>query len=205
MELKERQKQIIEIVKANQPITSSDIASKLNVTRATIRPDLSILTMSSLLLARPKVGYFYNDESSVSEVREAINKTAVGDIQSLPVVADETSSVYDAVVNMFLEDVGSIFVISEGVLVGVVSRKDLLKACIGGADIHGIPIGVIMTRMPNVVMTHPDETVHEAAKKIIEHQVDSMPVVVDDGENSYKIVGRLSKTNITRLFVELGD
>ena len=46
IELTERQLKIIDIVKNNEPITSEDIAKHLNLTRATLRPDLSILTMS---------------------------------------------------------------------------------------------------------------------------------------------------------------
>ena len=46
-----------------------------------------------------------------------------------------------------------------------------------------------------------------ATKKIIEHEVDSVPVVEanEDDENHIKVIGRLSKTNITKLFLELVD
>lgn len=46
MELTHRQEQIIEIVKENGPITGENIADRLNLTRATLRPDLAILTMA---------------------------------------------------------------------------------------------------------------------------------------------------------------
>ena len=39
MELTERQKEIIEIVKDHEPIKSKDIAEKIGINRATIRPD----------------------------------------------------------------------------------------------------------------------------------------------------------------------
>ena len=58
IQLSERQKKIIDIVKYNEPITSENIAKKLELTRGTIRPDLAKLTMSGILDARPKVGYF---------------------------------------------------------------------------------------------------------------------------------------------------
>lgn len=58
MELSNRQDQIIEIVKENGPITGEQIAERLNLTRATLRPDLAILTMAGFLDARPRVGYF---------------------------------------------------------------------------------------------------------------------------------------------------
>jgi len=51
--------------------------------------------------------------------------------------------------------------------------------------------------------------VYNAAVKIIEHEVDSLPVVEpvvgSDGKQGYKVTGRISKTNITKLFVKLGE
>lgn len=206
IEFNDRQKKIVEIVKKFQPITSEQIANKLNVSRSTLRSDLSILTMSSALEARPKVGYFYIEESDESIIYKKIEKIKVGDVKSLPVVVDEKLTVYDAIVTMFLEDIGSLYIVSEGFLAGVVSRKDLLKTAIGGNDIKNIPLSIIMTRMPNIIMTYPQENVFDAAKKIILHQIDSLPVVekhVKDGVEKYKVLGRLSKSNITKLFVEI--
>ncbi|HZH59292.1 MAG TPA: HTH domain-containing protein, partial [Metabacillus sp.] len=39
IELNKRQEQIVEIVKANGPITGEQIAEHLKLTRATLRPD----------------------------------------------------------------------------------------------------------------------------------------------------------------------
>ncbi|MFZ5965903.1 MAG: helix-turn-helix transcriptional regulator [Bacillota bacterium] len=206
IQLTDRQQKIIDIVKANEPITSEHIAQMLNVTRATLRPDLAILTMSGILDARPKVGYFYCGDSTVNIVSEHIRKTKVKDIQSIPVLIDEQTTLYDAIVSLFLEDVGTIYVLSKGCLTGVVSRKDFLKSIMGGTDINKVPVGLIMTRMPNIIMTHPDETALEAAIKIIEHEVDSLPVtekMMINQKECYKVIGRISKTNITRLFVEM--
>lgn len=206
IEFSSRQKKIIEIVKNNEPITSENIAEILELTRATLRPDLAILTMSGILEARPKVGYFYTGKSQNQEIFDKVNEIKIGEIKSVPVVVNEETSVYDAIVSMFLNDVGTIFVISDGYLSGVVSRKDFLKSCIGNTDITNVPVGIIMTRMPNIITAYPNETVIEAAKKIILHEVDSLPIVdkeIIDNKEYYKVVGRISKTNITRLFIEI--
>ncbi len=209
IQLSERQEKIIDIVKYNQPITSENIAKKLKLTRSTIRPDLAILTMSGILDARPKVGYFYTGKTTFSFISEKIKEIKVEDRKSVPVVVDEEISIYDAIVTMFLEDVGTIYITSNGYLSGVVSRKDFLKSAIGGLDLYKTPVGVIMTRMPNIVVTTLDETVLEAANKLIEHEIDSIPVVeavsIKEGEKAYKVVGRITKTTITRLFVDLGN
>ena len=209
IQLTNRQHIIIDIVKKHQPITGEQIAEKLNVTRATLRPDLAILTMSGILEARPKVGYFYTGKSPLSLVEDYIKSIKVKDIKSLPVVVEESTSVYDAIVTLFLKDVGTIFVQDGGFLTGAVSRKDFLKIAIGNTDIYKVPVGIIMTRMPNIVTTYDDELVYNAAVKIIEHEVDSLPVVEpvmgSDGKQGYKVTGRISKTNITKLFVKLGE
>ena len=205
IQLNQRQQKIIEIVKENQPITNENIASMLNVTRATLRSDLAILTMTGILDARPKVGYFYTGISQINLLGNDIKEKQVGDIMGMPVVVKKDVSLYDVIVEMFLSDVGSIFIIDdEENLCGVVSRKDLLKATIGGLDINKMPIGMVMTRTPNVVTAERDESVILAARKIIEHEVDSIPVIETDKENNItKVVGRISKTNITKLFLEI--
>ncbi|HZX21708.1 MAG TPA: helix-turn-helix transcriptional regulator [Clostridia bacterium] len=206
IELSSRQRKIIEIVQENEPITSKQIAKYLSVTRATLRPDLSILTMIGFLDARPKVGYFYAGESNINIFAQKVKGIKVENIMSLPIVVTEKSSVYDGIVTLFLEDVGTIFVVSQGSLVGVVSRKDFLKGTMGGIDVNKVPIGMIMTRSPNIVTVSPEDNVLQAAIKIIDHEVDSLPVVLEekDGEREVtKILGRISKSNITKLFVEL--
>lgn len=210
MELSARQEKILQIVKANAPITGEQIADMLNLTRATLRPDLTVLTMAGLLEARPRVGYFYSGKSSDALVADRLRKLRVGEFKSIPIVVREETSLYDAIVTMFLEDVGTLTVVSEGgVLEGVLSRKDLLKATLGKTDIQRVPVGVVMTRMPNIIWTTPDEPVLVAARKIIQHQIDSLPVVktfIDPaGKEKLEVVGRFTKTNITGILVELGN
>lgn len=210
IELTKRQERILRIVQDDGPITGEQIAEKLSLTRATLRPDLAILTMSGFLDARPRVGYFYSGKSTNALIAEKFSKISVGALKAVPVVVREEVSAYDAAVTMFLEDVGTLFVVGEGgILEGVVSRKDFLKTSMGGMDMHKIPIGVIMTRMPNIVTITPDESVFRAAQKLIVHEVDALPVVVSVldalGQEKLEVVGRLTKTSITRLFVELGE
>lgn len=162
--------------------------------------------MIGMLEARPKVGYLYSGNAISSIFLKQVKDLKVGDIKSLPTIVDEQTTTYDAIVTMFLEDVGSIYVTDEMYLTGVISRKDFLKNAIGGIDINKIPVGVIMTRMPNIISLDPEENVLDAAIKIIEHEVDSLPVVekeIHDGKLKYKVVGKISKTNIVRVLVDL--
>lgn len=191
----DRQKKIIEIVKKNQPIKGDDIAKELGVTRSALRTDFSILTKENIIEAKVKKGYYYKEKKDFRYVKE---------IMSSPIMIDLNTSVYDTIINMFTEDVGNIFVIQKDSLVGVVSRKDLLKSVIGNLDINKMPVSMVMTRMPNVIYVEEDESILSGVKKIIKHQVDSLPVVKvieTEDEIVYKVVGRLTKTNTTKLLM----
>ncbi|WP_297437595.1 helix-turn-helix transcriptional regulator [uncultured Clostridium sp.] len=207
MKLTKRQEEIVILVKAGAPVTSEKLASKLGVTRAALRPDLAVLTMLGILSAKPKVGYVCAEKPSNSLVYEKISNIKVGEIMSKPSVIEENTMVHDAIVYLFLKDVGTIFVENNGKLTGAVSRKDFLKVAIGGTDIYKVPVGVIMTRMPNIITATIDDNTFDVATKIINHEIDSIPVVEEvntEDEKFYKIIGKVSKTNITRLLVKLG-
>ena len=210
MEWTERQQRIVEIVKASGPITGEKIAAKLDLTRATLRPDLTILTMSGVLEARPRVGYSYREDLGPSPIMERMLQLRVCAYKSMPVTILESASIYEATVTMFTQNVGSLTVVgTDRILLGMISRKDIMKASIGKVDLQQVPVGVIMTRMPNIFMTTLDEPVYSAAKKLVQHQVDSLPVVegfVDEnGFECYEVVGRFTKTNVTKLFVEIAE
>ncbi|MBB6285011.1 CBS domain-containing protein [Geobacillus subterraneus] len=193
----------MQIVKDYGPITGESIAEKLNLTRATLRPDLAILTMAGYLEARPRVGYFYTGKTGTQLFADKIKKMKVEDYQSIPVVVNENVSVYDAIVTMFLEDVGTLFVVDdESLLVGVLSRKDLLRASLGKQELTAIPVNIIMTRMPNIAVCYKDDPLIDVAERLIEKQIDAMPVVRKT-EKGYEVTGRITKTNMTKAFVSL--
>lgn len=205
IELSKRQERILQIVKQDGPITGEHIADQLGLTRATLRPDLAILTMAGFLDARPRVGYFYTGKSGTQLLTDSLNHIYVKDYQSIPVVVDESISVYDAIVTMFLEDVGTLFVVDKhALLVGVLSRKDLLRASIGKQELTTIPVNIIMTRMPNITVCTREDLLIDVAKKLIEKQIDALPVVKET-EKGFEVTGRVTKSNITKAFLELAD
>ncbi|WP_310366425.1 helix-turn-helix transcriptional regulator [Neobacillus drentensis] len=206
IKLSKRQDEILQIVKKNGPITGKDIAEKLSLTRAALRPDLAILTMSGNLDARPRVGYFFNESYETKQQAKRFIHQKVADYKAHPIVVGKSASVYDAIVQLFLEDVGTLYAVdTNGHLAGVVSRKDLLRASLGNQNLSELPVSVIMTRMPNIITINPDETLLEAAKKMIHNHIDSLPVVkeVAEQKSTYLLVGRITKTTITRAYLEI--
>ena len=150
--LSERQKKIIEIVKNNSPISSKEIAKELDLTRGALRSDLSVLTMSNILEAKPKVGYFYSgSDINLKDLDDLYNKQ-VSEVKAVPnIIKEDESSIYDAVITLFLENVDSLFVVDNNeLLAGIVSRKDLLKITIGETDLENLPVSMAMTRITNM-------------------------------------------------------
>jgi len=206
IELSKRQEKILEIVRESGHATGRQIAAKLELSRAALRPDLAILMMAGLLGARPRVGYFLTGKQPSDVVAAVLGNIKVGEVQSRPVVVRDNCSLYDAIVTMFIQNVGTLIIVGEdGCLEGVASRKDMLKATMSGSDLNRMPVGVAMTRMPNIIVTYPQETVERAVQKIINHEVDALPVVEPSAENTgrLKVVGRFSKTNVCRVFAQL--
>ena len=197
MKLSKRQEEILSIIDKNQPITGEVIASDLGLSRSTLRTDLEVLTRLGYLEAKPKVGYIIKSRQNTY-----YKDRKVEDVMSVAIVINERSSLHDAIVNIFLEDVGSLFVKGEKGLTGIISRKDIVKAMVGGVDLHSMPVSMIMTRMPNVITLESDSLVSEAVYKLVNHKIDSLPVV-EHKDGNVNIVGRFTKTNATRLFYEI--
>ena len=205
VKLSKRQEQIAQIVREEGPVTGSAIAEHLEVTRSALRSDLSVLTMLGVLDARPNVGYYYVGLSKETQTAERLKSFLVSDVLSQAVVVSGETSLYDTIVTIFTEDVGTILVCDDSYLVGVVSRKDLLRASMGQTDSHAMPLSMLMTPVSKVIIVEPSDTLVEAAQKMIDYEVDCLPVVVREdvgNKKRLKVVGRVSKTTVAKVFLE---
>lgn len=199
MLLTPRQEEIVQIVKKYEPITGDEIAKRLSLTRSALRTDFSVLTSKGILKSKTRVGYVYQGLEQ---------KKFIGEIMGEAISVESNMSVHDTILQMFLKDVGTIFITENKSLAGIVSRKDLLKIAIGNTDITKVPISIVMTRMPNIVYCEENEEIIQGVRKIINHQIDCLPVIriINTGNKQvYKIVGRVTKTNITKLFLDIFD
>lgn len=204
MELSNRQKKIIEIVQNNEPISGDNIASQLDLSKSTLRSDLAVLTMIGILDARPKVGYIYSGLEFEPFVQEKLADLSVKDLMVSPVIITQDTTVKDAVTTLFMYDVGTLFIVEKDTndLAGILSRKDLLRSLAMGNN-QDLTVALIMTRMPNIYVAYPDVPVLQAAKLISRHEIDTLPVV--EAKGSKKIVGKISKTTLVDLLIEVGD
>ncbi|MTD39095.1 CBS domain-containing protein [Erwinia sp. CPCC 100877] len=204
MKLTSRQLEMIKIVKENEPISGDSIAKTLGLSRATLRSDLAILTMTGLLDARPKVGYFYTGQSIEPLLYEKLYKKTVQDIMLPPILIHQSTTVYDAVTNLFMYDVGSLYVKDDNdELIGVLSRKDLLRAAISNPNTERTPVAMIMSRMPNIITITKDRTILEAGGLLLQHSIDTLPVVENDQPK--KVIGKVTKTKMMAYFINAGN
>ncbi|WP_166245024.1 helix-turn-helix transcriptional regulator [Paenibacillus turpanensis] len=209
IELTPRQLEIIEIVKKHAPITGEQIADLLGVSKPALRSDLAILVTVGFVRSKPKVGYFPGEASEPNPAAlQRLKGYKVKDLQGKPISIKGSTTVHDAVIMLFSENIGTLVVTDEfDHLEGIVSRKDLLKVTLGNPSSAGMPIHLVMTRHPNIVTISPDESVIEAARKMIHHQVDSLPVVKSSppeaGKSKQIVVGRITKTHMTKVLLEM--
>ncbi len=205
MKLTERQDRLVSLLRNEGPLTAEEIALRMEMKKTTLRPDLTFLVRSGILSAKPKVGYYFDGMSSPTSQRN-FTTMRVRDVIGPAQIVRESSNVYDAVVTLFLEDVETLFVVNESDhLVGAISRKDLLKATIGGADLNKLPIGMVMTRANHLITVFEDDPLSLAVDRLIEFEVDAIPVVRQAEKSSKRavfVVGAISKTTITGLFLE---
>ena len=191
MELTERQRRILMMLREKSLLSGDEIAQNLNVTKSALRTDFSILTGLKLITAKQNKGYIYN---------EYIRKR-VRDYMSPQNSINVKTSVYDAIIHLFNFDLGTLIVVENEKLVGIISRKDLLKAALNGKNIEKIPVSMIMTRMPNIVHCFEDDNITQAIEKLIKHEIDSLPVLRKE-KGKLSLVGRFTKTNVTKLFYQ---
>ena len=192
MDLTERQKKILIMLKEKSLLSGDEIAQNLNITKSALRTDFSILTTLKLVTSKQNKGYSYNDKCTTIKVRDCMSPQNSIDIRT---------SVYDAIIHLFNYDLGTLVVIENEKLVGIISRKDLLKATLNKKNIEKTPVSMIMTRMPNIVHCFEDDNIIEAIEKLIKHEIDSLPVLRKE-KGKLSLVGRFTKTNVTKLFYQ---
>lgn len=203
MNFNKKQEKIINLLKEEGRLSDCEIADKLQVPKSDLESDLALLESLSVIAFNEKFGYYYQGSKNYIVFAEVLKYYAVENIMSMPVIVEDCVSIYDTIVFLFLENVGSIYITKDSSLVGVVSRKDLLKAAISDIDLKTSPVKSIMTKMPNIKTVEKTTSVYECAKKIVNSHIDGVPVI-EKTASGIKVVGRVTKTNITSLFVKMG-
>lgn len=110
-------------------------------------------------------------------VRELVGDEVVG--------IESTATMRDACRLMFSREVGALAVKLDRLLVGIVTERDVLRACAEDADLDGVSVSDWMTRDPDSL--DPEMTVDAAADWMLAAGYRHLPVL--DGAN---LVGMVS-------------
>ena len=90
------------------------------------------------------------------------------------------------------EDVGSLPIVEDGRLAGVVTDRDLAIRILAEGKGADTTVGEIASK--DVVTVDPQQSLEEAARLMAEHQVRRLPVTEEDG----KLVGILAQADVAQ-------
>ncbi|ACL20605.1 putative signal transduction protein with CBS domains [Desulfitobacterium hafniense DCB-2] len=110
------------------------------------------------------------------------------------VTVRETDPIENVLKIMTEKKVNGLPVVNEhNLLIGMVVKADIFRFMIQPGHIESCPVDWVMAK--DVVSVHPDESVREAADKLLSNHIVAMPVV----ENS-KVVGVVSVEDLLRYY-----
>ena len=102
----------------------------------------------------------------------------------------------EASAKMHDQQTGSLLVMDEERLTGIVTERDVLRTVAAGKDPKSVSLRDVMTR--DVVTIHPETSLQEAAEIMFQKWFRHLPVVTEEG----KVVGIISLRDLLTLVAE---
>jgi CBS domain-containing protein len=122
----------------------------------------------------------------------------VAEIMTNATVTDSTTvSLVSAAALMWRQQTGSLVIVEDDEIVGIVTERDVLRTVAAGKDLDTVAVGDVMST--DVVTTTPDTPVRDAARLMARDWIRHLPVVESDG----RLVGIVSQRDITGVFAAL--
>jgi CBS domain-containing protein len=110
-----------------------------------------------------------------------------------PGAVEASAPIIEAAEVMLREDVGSVPILEDGRLAGMLTDRDIvLRVVAEGRDARTITCAEIASRQ--LATIDPQQPLEEALRLMGEHQVRRLPVVEEDG----KLVGILAQADVAR-------
>jgi acetoin utilization protein AcuB len=120
-----------------------------------------------------------------------------------PVVISPGTSLVEAYNIMFDHEIRRLPVVSDNELVGIVTLSDILQATPGRLDDLDTETRLeLAARTVNEIMTYdpitvaPEDTIQEAAERMLEYEISGLPVVQDG-----HVVGMITESDIFTIIV----
>ena len=116
---------------------------------------------------------------------------------------EEESTIQEAAKRMSEFSIGSLIVVVDSRVVGIITERDILKKVVAeGRDCRNTPIKDVMTK--EVIMVKPDIDIHDAADIMMEKKIKKLHVIEDNS-----LVGIITVTDICnaspKMIEQLGE
>jgi CBS domain-containing protein len=128
------------------------------------------------------------DGSDAVQVRDVMTPATVTESRA--------DSLRTAAAQMWREQTGSLMVVEDGRLAGIITERDVLRAVALGANPDQSSVDEAMTT--EVFSVHPDTQLQDAARQMATRWIRHLPVL--DGE---EIVGMVSMRDVTGVFAAM--
>ncbi len=99
-------------------------------------------------------------------------------VQAPPETVEPNTTLHDCANAMVAGDVGSLGIVRDGELIGIITERDMLEAAAMRVDFEQAVVGNHMTRHPDVFS--PSVEVEQVAEWLLETGYRHVPVVGDD-------------------------
>ncbi|MDX6516996.1 MAG: hypothetical protein QOH73_2662 [Gaiellaceae bacterium] len=122
-----------------------------------------------------------------------MGKTVQEVMTSNPSTVESSTPIVEAAEIMRREDVGSVPVVEDGRLVGILTDRDIvLRAVAEARDPRTVTCGDIASR--HIATIDPHQTIEDAERLMAMHQVRRLPVCEEDG----RLVGIVAQADVVR-------
>jgi CBS domain-containing protein len=122
----------------------------------------------------------------------------VSDVMTTASISDSpTDSLKAAAARMWEQQTGSLLVIEDDQLLGILTERDVMKAVARGLDLVETTVREIMTK--DVQTIGPDTPLHEAARLMAARWIRHLPVMDRKGA----VVGMVSQRDLVGVFAAL--
>lgn len=105
------------------------------------------------------------------------------------IVASPSSTLKEAATIMYKKHIGSLVIVENESIVGIITTSDIIKAVANGVDLENTKVEDVMSR--NVTTIEDDKTVEDAVNLMMEKNIKRLPVTKDG-----KLVGIITASDI---------
>ena len=114
------------------------------------------------------------------------------------ILESPTDSLTHAASTMWAKQTGSLLVMEDGQLLGIITERDVMKAVARSLDLSATPVNAVMTT--TVLTVGPDTSLHQAARHMADRWIRHLPIV-DEG----KVIGMVSQRDLCGAFAATAD